>query len=302
MRYIVGVDGGGTKTEIVLCDQNGCVVERKVGNSSNPNDIGKEQAVEVVANLLREVLPKNCTSLSVGLGISGLFSANCEDFFINTLKKDFSVIDEIKAYSDKDSCFNSVYDKDGCIVIMGTGSVGVVRKNGVEHNFGGGGYLIDDGFSGFDLGKSVINSVLSAFDCGEQTVLSDLFYAKTGENVRKHIKTIYQLGKPYIASFAPLLFEGLVQNDFVAKKIFSQRVEKLEQLLLSIYDKWAKDKCEITFFGGLTKKLDVIKNYFSENIKNKIIVRTTNTPITYGLIKEFCKSDLDLFIKTYKKA
>ena len=65
MRYIIGVDGGGTKTEIVLCDQNGCVIFRKVGNSSNPNDIGKEKAVEVVSNLIRDVLPKNIKRVEI---------------------------------------------------------------------------------------------------------------------------------------------------------------------------------------------------------------------------------------------
>ena len=75
MRYIIGVDGGGTKTEIVVCSTKGNIVKREIGGSSNPIDIGNEQMSEVVCSLIKKALPQDCDSADIGLGISGIFTA-----------------------------------------------------------------------------------------------------------------------------------------------------------------------------------------------------------------------------------
>lgn len=291
MEYVIGVDGGGTKTEVVVCDKKGNVVARVIGGSSNPNDIGNDNMLKVVGDLMEKALPTDCAKADIGLGISGLFVAGSEKFLCDGLKKRFPFLDCTKAYSDKDAALNCAYDGDGCIVIIGTGSVGVVKKNGVVKNLGGGGYLIDDALSGFDLGREVLNAVLCANDgIGEKTILTDFFNEKAGENIRTHLKTVYQKGKAYVASFAPLIFTALEKNDKVAEDIMKKCVLGFERLLLAIYKTWGK-KCEITFFGGLTKQLDVIKVYLSEDIKEKVVLELPTKPITYGLIKEFINVD-----------
>ena len=288
MEYIIGVDGGGTKTEVVVCDKKGNIVAREIGGSSNPNDIGNENMLKIVGDLIEKVLPTDCTSADIGLGISGIFAAGSENFLCDGLKKRFPFLNCIKAYSDKDAALNCAYDGDGCIVIIGTGSVGVVKKKDVVKTLGGGGYLLDDALSGFDLGREVLNAVLCANDgIGEKTILTNFFNEKVGEDIRKHLKTVYQKGKAYVASFAPLVFDAIEKDDEVAKNIIKKCINGFERLLFAVYKAWGESKCEITFFGGLTKQLEIIKEYVSEEIKNKIFFRLPDRPITYGLIKEF---------------
>ena len=288
MEYIIGVDGGGTKTEVVVCNKNGNVFAREIGGSSNPNDIGNENMLKIVGALIEKALPADCVSANIGLGISGIFAAGSENFLCDGLKKRFPFLNCIKAYSDKDAALNCAYDGDGCIVIIGTGSVGVVKKKDVVKTLGGGGYLLDDALSGFDLGREVLNAVLCANDgIGEKTILTDLFNENVGEDIRKHLKTVYQKGKAYVASFAPLVFDAIEKNDEVAKKIIKKCIFGFERLLLAVYKAWGESKCEITLFGGLTKQFDVIQKYVGEDIRNKIILRLPDRPITYGLIKEF---------------
>ena len=290
MRYLIGVDGGGTKTEIVVCTTAGKIVARLVGPSSNPNDIGKENMVKVLVDLIERSLPNDCDLADIGLGISGIFVANCEEYLCSCLKEKFPFLNKVQAYSDKDSAFNSAYDKDGCIVIIGTGSVGYVKKGNVEKNIGGGGYLIDDALSGFDLGREVLNAVLCDNDgIGKKTVLSELFYEKTKEDIRKHLKTVYQKGKSYVASFAPLIFDALKKDDFVAKNAIRKCIFGFEKLCLAVYKAWREQKCEITLFGGLTNKFDVIEKFLSEDIKQKITFKHPKYPIIYGLLKQFEK-------------
>lgn len=40
MSYYIAIDGGGTKTEALLCTERGDILARAVGGATNPNDIG----------------------------------------------------------------------------------------------------------------------------------------------------------------------------------------------------------------------------------------------------------------------
>src|SRR5690349_24529006 len=70
MEYILGVDGGGTKTVALLGDQNGKVLARGVSGSSNANAIGFESAclaVENAIHLARTDHPGPVSALCLGL-------------------------------------------------------------------------------------------------------------------------------------------------------------------------------------------------------------------------------------------
>ncbi|MBQ8375050.1 MAG: ROK family protein [Clostridia bacterium] len=301
MKYLIGVDGGGTKTELVVCDENGTVVARAVGGSSNPNDIGKEQMTAVIENLMKLALPDDCESAKIGLGISGIFFAGCEDYLRERLQADFPVLETVAVYSDRDSSLNCAYDGDGCIVIIGTGNSAFVRKGERVDAVGGGGYLIDSGLSGFDLGREVLNAVLSASDGREETTaLTALFERETQESINAHIKTVYQKGKAHIASFARLAFEALELGDAVAERIFVRCVREFEKSLVAVSRKFGKERCEITLFGGLSKRFSVIERFLSKEIKEKIRFVFPRYPIVYGVIKGFLQENQASFAEKLK--
>ena len=54
MKYYIGIDGGGTKTEIVICNLFGNIINRAFAGSSNPNDIGKENMLKVIDGLIEK--------------------------------------------------------------------------------------------------------------------------------------------------------------------------------------------------------------------------------------------------------
>ena len=302
MRYIIGVDGGGTKTEIVVCSTKGDIIKREIGGSSNPIDIGNEQMVEVVCSLIEKALPQDCDSADIGLGISGIFTAGSENYLCEKIKEKFPAFNRIAVYSDRNSSLNCAYDNDGCIVIIGTGCVGAVKKNGKIKDIGGGGYLVDCGISGFDLGSEVLNVALCVEDGRiEKSVIADLFYERAKESVRAHLKTVYAKGKPYIASFAPMAFVALEQGDSAVRAVFQKCVFEFEKLLWTIYKTWDDEVCEITLFGGLVQKFSVIEQFLSEEIRRKIIFKTPKYPIIYGLMKDFVEDEAfaENFYKEY---
>ena len=53
---LVGIDGGGTKTDAVLCAGDGTVLSRKIGDASSPTSRTLEEAEGCILGILEELL------------------------------------------------------------------------------------------------------------------------------------------------------------------------------------------------------------------------------------------------------
>lgn len=303
MKYYVGVDGGGTKTEVVVCSADGNVVSRLQGSGSNPNDIGNENMLSVIENLLKDALPNDCDCADVGLGISGIATAGSAEFLRVSLKNRFAEFGEVSVLSDVDAALDCAFDGDGCIAITGTGNVVYLRKGRSVVRIGGGGYLIDPGFSGYDLGREALRAVLAEKDGrGDRTVLTELFERTVGEDIYKHIKTVYAKGKAYIASFARIAFDALEAGDPVAEEIFSRCVAEFEKCLSVAYEKSGQKVCTVALIGGLAKRLPEFKRFFCPDVCRKFEFVYPEYPVVYGSIKQFISGDRISFARKLKSS
>ena len=299
MKYYVGVDGGGTKTEFVWTDEKGNVVLRKLSGSSNPNDIGKDKMIaDMVAAFLKN-MPLDAESVDVCMGLSGLSFSGCQDELLNELKK-IPQIARVDLCSDVQIALDSAYDGDGAIVIIGTGNVGYVRRQGECILVGGGGYMIDLSFSGYDVGREALNAILSAFDGrGESTLLTPLILEKTGLTVKEIVREVYRQGKAYVASFAPFVFTAYDQGDDVAKQILQRRVTDLEPLLFGVRNALKTDVCEITLLGGLSRRWETVYGFLSEKIKEKFVFKLASMPVVFGALKRANKNCDEKFASAF---
>src|SRR2546427_7235950 len=75
MKYVLGVDGGGTKTECVLMDPAGKTIARCFSGPSNPYRVGVESAtweIEKAADLcLQEARVTRNGVVAIGAGLAG---------------------------------------------------------------------------------------------------------------------------------------------------------------------------------------------------------------------------------------
>ena len=71
MRYVIGIDAGGTKTVGLLADETGQVVAEERGSGANLQTHG-ELEVEKVFDDIMEALAQGRTISAVGLGIAGV--------------------------------------------------------------------------------------------------------------------------------------------------------------------------------------------------------------------------------------
>lgn len=285
MRYYLGVDGGGTKTEGVVVTETGEVVQRALVGSSNPNDVGRENMIELLCAFVRDLTPVDADRMDVCMGLSGLGFAGCKDELIAALKT-ADKVGNVSVCSDVQIALDSAYDGDGCIAITGTGSVGYLRKNGEHILVGGGGYMIDSSFSGYDLGSEALNAALSEMDGrGEETQITALVLNRAGASMNEIVKTVYLKGKAYVASFAPVLFEAYERGDVVAEEILKRRMAELETLLLGVYKRYGQRQCEITLFGGLNRRVIEFSRFLSAKLHEKITIALPKYPVVYGALK-----------------
>ncbi len=82
-RYVLAVDGGGTKTEGVLADLRGATVARRIRGPSNYQATGAEAALavwtDVLSGLLEEVGAEATSLAAAGFGLSGWDRPRDED-------------------------------------------------------------------------------------------------------------------------------------------------------------------------------------------------------------------------------
>ena len=299
MKYYLGVDGGGTKTEFIWTDDRGMVVLREVKGSSNPNDIGKDVMIADMVCYVSKNIPVGADMVSICMGLSGLGFSGCKEELKNALMK-IEKVEFVDVCSDVQIALDSAYEEDGCIVIMGTGSVGYLRKDGEHTLIGGCGYIIDSSLSGYDLGREALNAVCSEKDGrGRKTLLSQLILAETKKTVAELVKETYVYGKAYVASFAPYVFAAYEKGDLIAEEIIARRVKEWESLLWGVYKAYGEEVCEITLVGGLTKQWDILSGFLSEEITEKISLKPSKSPVVYGALKRAGLPSGDNFLENY---
>ena len=300
MKYYLGVDGGGTKTECVWTNEEGMVVFRDVNGCSNPNDIGKDKMIADMVRYVRANMPLDADMVRISIGMSGLGFAGCKEELVAALEQ-IENVEFVDVCSDVQIALDSAYDEDGCIVIIGTGSVGYLRKKGRHILVGGCGYIIDSSLSGYDLGREALSAVCSQADGrGENTLLTKLILEKTKKSVSELVKETYLYGKSFVASFAPFVFEAYDCGDRVAKDILARRVKEWETLLLGVRKQYGEAVCEITLIGGLTKRWDTLSGFLSEEVRGKISFKLPKKPVVYGALRRAGLSKDRAFLVTYR--
>ena len=189
----IGVDGGGGKTEFVLFTSAGAVLGRELLSATNPNTVGIERTCSILKEGIDRLLPlaKNGVC-GIHIGIAGIPQGSRRSYISRFLSDAYPQI-PCGVSGDVDNVFASCsVTESGVFATVGTGSIVIARTASGTKSFGGGGYLLDDGGSGFDLGREALRAVLYAEQgIGEKTALSDLIDERLGEHFLSRVTDLY---------------------------------------------------------------------------------------------------------------
>ena len=286
-RLFLGIDGGGTKTDFVLADENGNVLRQIKLDACNPNDVGIDAAKNILRAGIHECLSTYRKSdVSVFAGIAGSSSSKNSTALGNFLGE-FG-FEQMRLGSDAENAVAaSLGKRNGIAVIMGTGTVAFAKKKDRLYRVGGYGQLFGDAGSGFAIGRDV---VLAALECedgsGEDTVLYDLVKEKCGsDRVLSLLDEFYRGGKRLLAQYAPLAFSAYLENDAKAREIIEKNVGAVAKLIRGAAKKIDREETTVSICGGLAAHkeiiLPILRSYLSEM---KIKLEICEKPMVYGAL------------------
>lgn len=283
-KFLLGIDGGGTKTEFLLTDIDKNEVRRVVLGASNPVNVG----IEKCKCILRDGITAVCDGIPLNMiqvfaGIAGSGSEEIKALLNNFLRQFcFNVVSN---GSDTELALQCALNADdGMIVIIGTGVVGFARSNGVVHRIGGWGYMIDKGGSAYHFGADALSVAYEFFDGrGESSVIAELVMKKLGSAYENAITDIYSGGPAFVASFAPIVFEAYKRNDPIASAIIQRNIEEIIKLIAAARNEYGIKR--IVFCGGLCKQKDILDKFLKDKIDKSISYEFLDKPMVYGALE-----------------
>jgi len=259
--YYLGIDGGGTKTALLLTDETGNVIRREYAAACNPMDIGYDRAKEVLKKAIDEICRTIPTSsIIMFAGIAGAGS----DVAKQEMNRFFSTFG-FRAYDNGSDNLNileaGLGTRNGITVIIGTGICAFAKCGDVLHRIGGWGYLVDRGGSGFNLGQDALDAYYSAYDgTGNPTVLSELIEQKTECLPEALVGQIYKGGKTFVASFAPLVTEAFLRGDTTADEILERNASCVVRMIMGARRHFNTEdgSIPVVLCGGLSRDTEYV--------------------------------------------
>jgi len=286
MKYLIGIDGGGTKTDSAIADLSGKIIHHTTGKPSNFLVVGIEEAVENIFDLIEENLFKLEGDFAdvkqIVIGVAG--AGREEDAFL--LEKGFKDYSDqegvhfkgVKVVSDAHIALEGAFpDSAGCILIAGTGSILFGKdKKGVIHRVGGFGRLIGDEGSGYSIGRKALNAVSKESDGrGEETLISELLNAKMNSGLSTSIISKVYKEKLDVASVAKIVIKAAEEGDAIAENILDEEADELVLHVKSLLNKIESDKLDVAFSGSLIDNT----NFYSDLLKQKIKYTLPNVEV-----------------------
>ena len=228
----VGVDGGGTKTQAVLLDENRKVLAEGISGASNPLRVGIETAL---ANIFTSV-EKACDAANksrsdiaaIVVGLAGVRRADLRHSIKLRISEQYR-IRAVEITTDAEIALYGVnFGKAGLVLIAGTGSVCLGKNDEGETAVAGGwGPLAGDEGGGAGIARRALQSIAKASDGrAEKTVLSEYaveyFRALSADDLTVAIYSP-QMDNSRVAGFARLVAKAARKDkDKIAVKILNE--------------------------------------------------------------------------------
>ncbi|MGK7875184.1 MAG: N-acetylglucosamine kinase [Xenococcaceae cyanobacterium] len=300
--YLLGIDGGGTKTVCLLASEFGTVISRGVGGASNPYLVPSENIRTALSNAVWQAINSSGLSQfqlkSVCAGIAG---AKAEEKQIELKNLIWQILNELPTNSLIGSQFNSdpnilvVPDlvislvagagvRHGVVVISGTGSVvyGETLDGRKAQAVGWGNILGNEG-SGYWIGSMALKAVVRANDRrGSSTRLQQLILDQW--NLSSPIELIHYVlsecpTSSDISSLALLVNLAAQEGDSVALRILETASRELFSGVLAVVKQLGLSASEfpLVLSGGVLINIEQVRNQLVQKIQRHIpIVNSIN--------------------------
>lgn len=275
--WVLSIDGGGTKTDLLLVDPGKLRGFFKTGGGTNPNVYG-DHALSVLDCLLGDVVgyldPDEESIDECIVGMAGISHPEYRPRIENKISSVLSGA-SLKLTSDAELAHRSIWgNSPGITLIVGTGSIALrTDREGALRRSGGFGYQVGDEGSGYWLGKSLLAELIVAerSEGGDVLQLMDTVQESSGKSTFEEAIAFFSAGEKSIARVAGLAIYVLSfaeRGNVVATQIVYRGVEALGALIGELSEKLNGNATdvEIGISGSLISKSRYYRNMLEDEL------------------------------------
>ena len=258
MRYVVGIDAGGTKTIGLLADETGAVLAKARGEGANLVVHG-ELGVEKVLYQVLEDLEPPAPIAALCLGMAGV-SGPAEQALLQAVFRRLGHREKVRIVHDAlIALVAGAPEGIGIVVVAGTGSMayGVDPHRGTARS-GGWGYLLGDEGSAFWLGHAAVRQGIRGIDGrGPATTLFDRI-ARRLDVAEPHglVDWFYEEGRSRyrVAKLAEVVEEAAEAGDAAADALLDEAAAHLARAGRAVAEQLSFDEpYPLVLAGGAFK-------------------------------------------------
>lgn len=261
MNLYLGIDGGGTKTKVIVINELEEIIYEQTSGPSSIDTVDNESTYNSFEDALKEFSKKfpNTTFKGVFAGIGGIvFEDDCHlvENILNQLDQ-VDIDTFIRARSDMETAlYSGGHFDQGMSLICGTGTAAFGKNNEQTHKCGGWGFKEGELGSGYHLGREAIRHTIRAFD--NRLSMNDFAkdIAKAIE-LRKATDIIHIMEDDYFgertktAQLAPIVTKHANLGNIYAKEIVDKATYELALSVRGVYNTLNLSNTTLVIIGSL---------------------------------------------------
>jgi N-acetylglucosamine kinase-like BadF-type ATPase len=283
MKYVIGIDGGATKTQAAILDGSGLLLGEGTGGPGNYNSAGLERVTQSVADAVAAarkqaglpVQPFDAAFFGMAAVVQPLDRERIRQI---GLTLNLAPADAIGVDHDcRIALAGGLSGRPGIVQIAGTGSSTFgLNPQGEGWRAGGWGHLISDEGGGYWFGIEALKVTVAVYDGRlPHTPLVDAVMASLElDDVNDIYQPLYvtPMSKDQIAGLAPLVFHRAEAGDSICLRLVKQGADLMADCVLAVAHRLGMDRdpVEVAGVGGLLQSSPLYAGHFHRAVSERL--------------------------------
>ena len=285
---VVGVDGGGSKTRVIVADEGGTHLADVVGPGSAVVPGHVDHSADVITTTVNEAMVAaemaHLMPKVLSVGVAGAAREPERQALWQALVER-ELAEEVVIHPDYSIALDDAFGEGaGILLVSGTGSAAFGRgPGGATARCGGWGFVCGDEGSGAWIGRRAL-SVASASADGrepETALIGAMLTAMQINEPAEMIAWASQATPALLASLAPVVMSVADAGDLRANAIISLAVEELVLHVRTLSRSLFGDEraaIPVAFTGGLLTKRTTLRKRLEQRLRSAVPGAQVNAP------------------------
>jgi len=277
---VVGMDGGGSKTRVIVADDTGSQLAEVVAPGSAVRPGQAEHSADVIAAALQDALAScemtHVVPKALCVGVAGAGREPERQALWQALQSR-ELAEEIVIHTDVSIALDDAFGEGpGVLLVCGTGSIGYGRSPaGQVARCGGWGPVFGDEGSGQWVGRRALSVVTASVDGREPetALIGAVLTAAQVNEPNDLIAWAAEATPSQLASLAPVVSSVADAGDLRANAIISLAVEELVVHVRTLARQLFGDEraaIPVAFTGGMLTKGTTLRKRLEHRLKSAV--------------------------------